>query len=217
MALERANPLRPIRHGDRPRAHTGDSDPERAVFAALGRLLEQVPLRDISVNQIISEAQISRATFYFYFSSKFAVVTGLTAVVLEELSQAIEPALRASAEDDDPIQPLRRRLEAMAAVWVEHRAIMRAVAENWQAVPELAAIWLDMIESSTDGLSREIDRNRAARGEPLGPGARGLAAVVVWATERLLYVSGLGRPDDLPSEREAVEVLLPLWAAAIYG
>jgi hypothetical protein len=47
MASDRANPLRPIRYGDRPRAHAGDSDPERAVFAALGRLLEQVPLRDI--------------------------------------------------------------------------------------------------------------------------------------------------------------------------
>jgi len=200
-------------HGDRPRAHAGDSGAEKAIFAALTRLLDRVPLRDISVSQIISEAQISRATFYFYFSSKFAVVTGLIAAVMEELAQAIAPSVRR----EDPIEALRLRLEAMAAGWAQHRAVLRAVSENWHAVPELQAIWLDMIESSTDRLAREIARERGSRGAPLGPEARQTAAVVIWATERTLYIAGLGVDDDLRSERDVAEVLLPVWVAAIYG
>jgi AcrR family transcriptional regulator len=200
------------RQGDRPRAHAGDSEAEKAIFDALSRLLDHVALRDISVSQVIAEAQISRATFYFYFSSKFAVVTGLIAVVMEELSQAIAPSLRR----EDPIQALRLRLEAMAAMWARHRAVLRAVSENWHAVEELKAIWLDMIESFTDALAREIARERASRGAPPGPDAHQAAALVLWATERTLYIAGLGVDDDLPGEQEVVEVLLPLWAAAIY-
>jgi AcrR family transcriptional regulator len=205
--------LRATRHGDRPRAHAGDSDAEKAIFDALGRLLDHVPLRDISVSQIIAEAQISRATFYFYFSSKFAVVTALIAVVMDELEQAMWPSLR----QDDPTESLRLRLTAMAAVWAEHRALLRAVSENWHAVAELKAIWLDMIGSSADTLAREIARQRALRGQPLDADARRNAALVVWSTERTLYIAGLGVDDDLPGEHEVVELLLPLWATAIYG
>ena len=77
--LSTENRLAATRRRDRPRVHGGNSDTEQAIFAATEELLEQVPLQDLSVAQIIERAGVSRATFYFYFSSKYAVVTGLLA------------------------------------------------------------------------------------------------------------------------------------------
>jgi AcrR family transcriptional regulator len=55
----------------RPRAHTGEQDAEKAIFEATERLLAEQPLHELSVAQIITAAGLSRATFYHYFSSKF--------------------------------------------------------------------------------------------------------------------------------------------------
>lgn len=210
------NALQSIRHGDRPRGHLGTSDAEKSIFRALGRLLEHVPLQDISVGQIITEAQISRATFYFYFSSKFAVVSGLLVVVVDELSPVIAPALQ-PAPPEQREAALARRLKAVADVWAQNRAVLRAVVESWHAVPELRAVWIEMLERFTDRLAAEIVRERAARDAPQEPDARQLAALVLWATERVLYVAGLGVDDDIPSESEATELLFSLWASALYG
>jgi AcrR family transcriptional regulator len=194
----------------------GTSDAEKSIFRALGRLLEHVPLQDISVGQIITEAQISRATFYFYFSSKFAVVSGLLVVVVDELSPVIAPALQ-PAPPEQREAALARRLKAVADVWAQNRAVLRAVVESWHAVPELRAVWIEMLERFTDRLAAEIVRERAARDAPQEPDARQLAALVLWATERVLYVAGLGVDDDIPSESEATELLFSLWASALYG
>lgn len=59
------------------RAREGNADTRTQTFAATEELLERVPLHDLSVAQIIDQAEISRATFYAYFSSKFDVVVGL--------------------------------------------------------------------------------------------------------------------------------------------
>ena len=44
-------------------------------MSATERLLADVPLHQLSVEQILAEAGVSRRTFYVYFGSKFAVVT----------------------------------------------------------------------------------------------------------------------------------------------
>src|SRR5215210_7350847 len=86
--------------GDRPRAHKGSSEPEAAIFAATERLLADVPLHELSVMQIIGEAGISRATFYFYFSSKFAVLGGLLAIVMDEIFASARPFVDRETDDD---------------------------------------------------------------------------------------------------------------------
>jgi AcrR family transcriptional regulator len=210
------NALETSRQADRPRGHAGATDPEKAIFAALGRLLDSVPLHDISVGQIIAEAGISRATFYFYFSSKFAVVSGLLAVVRDELAQAMEPFIT-RVPSDPPQAAIRRTLEGAGAVWTEHRPVLRAVAENWHAVPELRAAWLDTVAHFKAAITNEIDAGRAAGHIPPGPDSRQLTALLLWSTERSLYIAGLGADADLPDERITVELLIPLWVGAIYG
>src|SRR6202022_2897332 len=86
--------LQAARGADRPRAHAGGSETELAIFAATERLLAEIPLQGLSVAQIIEGASVSRATFYFYFSSKYAVVTGLLARVMDEIYEVMQPFVR---------------------------------------------------------------------------------------------------------------------------
>ena len=204
------------RRADRPRVHGGDSETEQAIFAATEQLLGEVPLQDLSVAQIIKRAGVSRATFYFYFSSKYAVVTGLLASVMDEIYEVMQPFVRregnAIAEE-----PLRESLTAAAAVWSAHRASLRAVMEHWHAVPELRTLWLDVVNRFASGLAIGIDRERDAGLAVNGLDSRMLGSALIWATERCFHVAGLGVDDDLPSEEAIVEALLAIWLGTIYG
>ena len=48
-----------------------------AIFEATEKLLGEHSLQEVSVAQIIAEAGLSRATFYFYFGSKYSVAASL--------------------------------------------------------------------------------------------------------------------------------------------
>jgi AcrR family transcriptional regulator len=210
------NPLESSRQHDRPRGHHGTTDAETTIFDATERLLAEVPLHDISVADIIREAQISRATFYFYFSSKFAVVTGLLARVMEEIYDLVQPFVERE-DGEAPADALRRSLEATFKVWADHRPTLRATHEHWHAVPELRQRWLAVVERFTDAVAAQIDRERAAGAAPAGPNSRQLAAALLWSTDRCLYVAAVGADPDLPSEKDIIEPLISLWMGALYG
>ncbi len=91
------------------------------------------------------------------------------------------------------------------------------MSEHWNAVPELRTLWLGVVRRFTDGVSAEIDRQRAAGLAPPGTDSRELTAVLLWATERSLYVAGLGLESELRSEDEAVDALFAVWRGAVYG
>jgi AcrR family transcriptional regulator len=200
----------------RPRQHTGSSDAEALILDATETLLADVPIGKLSVAQIIERAGVSRATFYFYFSSKYAVITALLARAMEEIYDQTRPFIEAEG-DPAPDAGLRASLEGGARVWREHRFVLRATHEQWHAVPELHELWGGIVRRFTDGVSAGIDRGRAAGLLPHGADARQLAASLLWGTERCFYVAGLGADADLPSEEEIVETLIAIWTGALYG
>jgi AcrR family transcriptional regulator len=208
--------LETARGNDRPRAHEGARGPELAIFDATERLLAEVPVYELSVAQIVTAAGVSRATFYFYFSSKFAVVTGLLARVMDEIYLLVQPYVQRK-DGTPPERALRSSLESAIAVWSNHRLTLRAAHEHWHAITELGTLWLGVVERFTDALSAEIDRQRVAGLAPDGPNSRQLAAALLWGTERCLFVAGLGVDKDLAGEQEILEPLLALWLGAIYG
>jgi AcrR family transcriptional regulator len=208
--------LSATRRSDRPRVHGGDSDTEQAIFTATEELLSKLPLQDLSVAQIIERAGVSRATFYFYFSSKYAVVAGLLARVMDEIYEVMQPFIRRQG-DTVAEEPLRESLTAAAEVWSTHRASLRAVMEHWHAVPELQTLWLDVVNRFASGLAADIDRERNAGLANGELDSRMLGSALIWGTERCFHVAGLGVDDDLPNEQAIVEPLLALWLGAIYG
>jgi AcrR family transcriptional regulator len=214
--VNQSNRLEDSRSGDRPRSHAGTSDTELAIFAATEGLLAEVPLHELSVAQIIGAAEISRATFYFYFSSKYAVVTGLLARVMDEIYEVVQPFVRRQ-EAISPEAALRDSLQGAIALWRSHRPALRAVHEHWNTTPELRTLWISVVERFTDAVTAEIEREREAGLAPRGADSRQIAAALLWGTERVLYIAGLGVDSDLPDEEQTLEPLLSLWAGALYA
>jgi AcrR family transcriptional regulator len=203
-------------NGSDRRGREGNADTRALILAATESLLERVPLHDLSVAQIIEQAEISRATFYFYFSSKFGVVVGLLSKIMDDVYDVARPFME-RAEADEPTAALRRSLESAARTWRTHRLALRAVSEHWNAVPELRGLWLVVVARFTDGVASEIDRQRAAGLAPAGVDSRELAAVLLWACERSFYVAGLDVGSELRSEDHAVDALFAIWRGGIYG
>jgi AcrR family transcriptional regulator len=201
---------------DRPRAHQGTRESELAILEATEHLLATVPLHDITVAHILEASGVSRATFYFYFSSKYTVVVGLLAQIMDEIYDVVEP-FRARTADEAPESALRRSLDAATEVWGTRRAAIRATVEHFHAVPELRALWFGVVDRFIDAVANEIDRQRREGLAPQGVDSRQLAAGLMWSTERILYIAGLGVQKDLPTEKDTVDLLMALWIGALYA
>jgi AcrR family transcriptional regulator len=187
-----------------------------AIFDATERLLAAEGLHEISVAHILRESGVSRATFYFYFSSKFAVVTGLLARVYDRLFDVVQPFVSRNA-GESPEGALHRSLDAAAAIWRQHRPLLRALHEHWAVVAELGAAWHSISVRFTDAVAASIDKDRAAGLAVAGPDSRQLAALLLWSTDQCLYIAGLGADDDLPGEHATVEPLMTMWLGCLYG
>lgn len=201
---------------DRPRRHEGTSDAEVAIFEATERLLSEHSLQDISVAQIIAEAGLSRATFYFYFGSKYSVAASLLGRITDEIFEFVQPFVNRRS-DDSPRQALAQSLQAAIDIWERHRPTLRATLQYWSTNDEIGRQWLAGVELFTEAIAGQIERDRREGRAPEGPDARQLAATLLWGTQHCLFAAGLGVDDDLPDERGAYEPLLALWSRAIYG
>ena len=201
---------------DRPREHGGQSSAELAIFAATERLLGEHSLQDLSVAQILAEAGLSRATFYFYFGSKYSVLASLLGRITDEIYEFVQPYIdRDPAED--PRESLSQSLRAGIEIWERHRPTLRATMQNWATNDEIGRQWIAGIELFTEVIAGQIERQREAGVARDGTDPRRLAAALLWGTQHCLYVAGLGVDDDLGEEREAFEPLMAIWTRSIYG
>src|SRR4051812_33260530 len=90
-----------------PRSWDGTSAPEQQMFEAAERLLEKTAARDVSVEQILKEAKVSRGTFYHYFSSKWDVINKLAQRVMGDIYTRID--LYVAPDDDTPHREVLER------------------------------------------------------------------------------------------------------------
>jgi TetR/AcrR family transcriptional regulator, ethionamide resistance regulator len=201
--------------GARPRARDGSTEAERQIFAATEHLLAKVTARELSVAQILEQAKVSRGTFYHYFSSKWEVIIALATSVMEDIHGWIR--LFSSGGDEPRDEALRRSIEEGARVWAEHRAVLRAIVEHWREVPELRAMWLEVMERYIVEIAEEIERDRETGLAPPGADSRILAGALMWSTANTLYMAGLDEADSLPNEEAVLESLFQLWRGAIFG
>jgi TetR/AcrR family transcriptional regulator, ethionamide resistance regulator len=196
------------------------ADPDSAsaaesILAATTRLLARQSLTDISVAQILTEAKVSRATFYFYFASKFSVVRGLLERAMNDIFETVQPFLARSPEDS-PTDALQRSIRAVTQAWHRHRPVLQAANHHWHSEPELRDLWLSIAERFIAAGAVEIERERAAGMITSPIPSRTLAATLFWGTERVLYIAGLGVESSFPDEESAVDVLVAMWQGTLY-
>jgi AcrR family transcriptional regulator len=202
--------------GRRRVADTDRASAAESIFAATARLLARQSFNDISVAQILTEAKISRATFYFYFASKFSVLSGLLERAMNDIFETVQPFLARSPEDP-PTVALQRSIRAVTQAWHRHRPVLQAANHHWHSEPELRNLWLAIVERFVAAGAVEIEREREAGLITSQVASRTLAASLFWATERVLYIAGLGVEPSLADEEASVDTLVAMWRGTLYG
>jgi AcrR family transcriptional regulator len=198
--------------GRRSRRSTGD-ERERSILETAERLLTERPLHEISVDDLARGAGISRPTFYFYFSSKDAVLLALLDRVVEEARASRGDALERRGED--PHDRLRQAISGIYETFRAHRAVMLAGAEG-SANPEVREVWGTVMEDFVRETTAAIEAERASGDVPDGLPARDLAIALNLMNERVLLATFAGFEPAVP-EADVVETLVSVWYSAIYG
>jgi TetR/AcrR family transcriptional regulator, ethionamide resistance regulator len=198
------------------RARADQRDVREAVLSATESLLTERRFADLAVADILATAAISRASFYFYFESKHAVLAELAQRAVGEGHHAAQPWLTRNAEQD-PVETLRAGIAEGAHVWRRHAPVLRAVVENWRDDAELSSLWVTLMNSYTDAAVARLEQDRRARPERKDAAdVRQLVSALTWMSERLYYLAAIGvAPFD--DEDVLVDALLRVWTATLYG
>jgi AcrR family transcriptional regulator len=199
--------------GRRAARTTGD-DRELAILATAERLLAERPLAAISVDDLARGAGISRPTFYFYFSSKDAVLLTLLDRVVAEADAAMRQVFGAPAATAR--EGWARAIGAYYDTFRAHRALTVAWAEARSTSDEVRALWSQVFERWVQQCATAIDAERARGAAPTGLPSRDLAVALTSMNERVLYATFSGDGPAV-AEPDVVEVLLGIWLAAVYG
>jgi AcrR family transcriptional regulator len=205
---------RPARGRRAPRAASGD-EREQAILQTAEQLLEHRSLGEISVDDLAQGAGISRSAFYFYFSSKAAVVLTLVDRVVEQVADMREGALGKLL--GDPAAAWREGIDGFYAAFGAHRPVIRAVNELGATNAEARALWSGVMESWVQQITELIEGERARGAAPeSGAPARDLATALVRMNERVLQTIFLGEAPVV-EETVVIDTLTHIWVSAIYG
>lgn len=197
------------------RAKRPDGEARGALLTAAERLLADRRIADLTVGDVLAEADVARGSFYFYFGSKYDLVVALAQQIMDEVEQAAAPWL--DRGELEPRAALRAAVTGALGAWREHGAVLRAVAESWHASPELENVWGGFVERFVTRARDQIERERSSGAAPAGPDAGTLAASLIWMNERVFYLWATDAQPELRDPETLVETLTAIWLGAVYG
>jgi TetR/AcrR family transcriptional regulator, ethionamide resistance regulator len=182
---------------------------EEAVRHATLELAEQLPFKDLTVDQIARAAGLSRTAFYFYFRGKHDL---LRAAMEEVADEAFTEADRWWHGEGEPKALIRASIEGVVTVYLRHANLMRVGQEVAMYDQEMGGLWQELMERFITATAEHLRREQAAgRLRPLDPDAT--AESLVWMVERCNYVYlGLGRRPP----GQVIETLTAIWFHALY-
>lgn len=175
-------------------------------------LLDGRRFEDLSVADVIAAAGVSRASFYFYFPNKQAVLAELVRRAVERGQQAAQPWV---AKVTDPADALRLGIEAGARLWRENAAVLVAIVDNQGSDEQLRRLWHEQMQSFTDATVARIRADPAVVARLGGQDIPAVAASLTWLGERLYYLAAAKVPPfDDPAT--LVDTLLHAWRRILY-
>nr|WP_285900647.1 TetR/AcrR family transcriptional regulator [Frankia sp. R82] len=186
------------------------------LLAALEGLLAHRRFDGVSVVDIARAAGVSKASFYFYFTGKQAVLAELVRQAVRQGHEAAQPWVDPAAGSPHPVEGLRRGVTDGARLWRENAGVLRAIVESWGSDQELRALWLDQMNTFTEAAVTRIEADPAALRHLDGADLRATAAGLTWLGERLYYLAAADIPPfDDPDV--LIDTLLNAWTTTLYG
>lgn len=168
------------------------------LLAAAERLLaEGTSFAAISVEQLITGAEIARSTFYVYFEDKGALVLELADRVTRQVGEAASAwfKLQPGSTPDD----LRSALGKIAEEYARHRYMLAAVAEAAAYDERVRAQYAGVMEHRFDDMATSFRDQQLAGLIAPDLDVEAVAPWLAWMIERGLYQL-TGDPDKPVAE-----------------
>ena len=195
----------------RPRRRRTPEESEREILAAAEEFLRERPLRELTIDEVMDRTGLSRPSFYVYFRDRHDLVARLAREISAELFAMAERWLKGTG---DPIDDARAALGGVVAVYAEHGAVMRALADAASEDDEMEELYRSLtdrfIEATAKHIREELSAGRAEADDP-----DRTAAALVWMNERYLTEALAREPADDPAK--VAEALLAIWTRTLYG
>lgn len=177
-----------------------------AVCEAVRDLLRIRRLDELTVNEIVERASISRPTFYAHFDTKYSVVAAL----IQDVGDGILGVWSPLFDGEGPLEEQQIREVGMSTIqrWRRQGALFTATVEGWHTDGEIHDAWSDILERFTEALSARVRRSgREHFSHDL------LVSALVTLFERSLYLA-VSSPDSVfaRSDEELATVLAQIWA-----
>jgi AcrR family transcriptional regulator len=188
---------------------------EQAILEGAYDLLRTVPLRNISIDDLTKRAGLSRSSFYFYYESKWQVLSALLSRVTADVFQASQLIFERPA-GMPPEAAIEHAVNEVIQVWERHGHVLREVGDAAAAEPDLQTQWDTILGRFIDASATSIERDRAAGVAIDGPPARSLAAALMWMGERNLSVMSLRSENAIPLQ-DMAETVTTIWLRTVYG
>jgi AcrR family transcriptional regulator len=132
-----------------------DSRTRAALITAAGLTFSELGYARTTVADITERAEVSRATFYVYFSSKDEVFRILT----DRLRDAFLEAQQAHGTDQgDPVAVARATVTGFVDVYAEHLAFITVLEHQALTDEDLRAVWHGIGERLLRRMTRFVER-----------------------------------------------------------
>jgi AcrR family transcriptional regulator len=177
---------------------------ERAILDATEALLEERSFRDISVEEVMASAGLSRTAFYRYFPDLESVVTRLMGTLVSELRDAATRWLFS----ENPATQLHDSLLHFAIVYRDHGRLMQAFDDATAAGPDLKQQWDGTLGQLVGPIERRIVALAESGRVDVAHPVETVRALSVLTDRYLLDV--YWSDDHVPAERPAA-VLEQIW------
>lgn len=169
---------------------TGSVDRRQKIIETTARLFAQKGYDNVSIQDIVGELQMSKTTFYVYFTNKEELFMECADHIFHQMFNHVWESIR---REKDPIARLRKRAEAFLEVYPTWRDMMNqlrgiAVKEHAEFMDKYKSSVSYIVEYTIKDIEKAIaqGRLRDANPEILGYGLTGL---VEYAAE-LHYLFG---------------------------
>lgn len=171
-----------------------------AIVTDMLRVVEELmedgaSFADITVEQLITEAGISRSTFYVYFEDKGVLLLALAEDVVGRLIDAAR--VWWELPPDGTRADVESALRGIADVYAQHASIWSALVDTSAYDPNVRASFRGVVALAIEGVSRHIREGQKAGTVRAGLDPKRTAAWLTWMTERGHYemVSEASKPE----------------------
>jgi len=184
---------------------------EREIVEVARRLLHERPFREFTVDEVMRQTDLKRPAFYVHFRDRHDLALRVVGEVVAELSDMTDRWLTS----DQPRTGLRSALEGIAAVYLKHGPVLRAISDAAGTDERVEAMYHGIVQGFIDATASHIREQQLTGQVPAGLDSDETGRALIWLNERYFTAALGGRPQT--EAAKVIDVLERIWSSTLYA